>query len=373
MPMVAVEVTRRRSPPEPKTASSLPVTSCRALTSKPLPISSARLPPRMRNASCPTTNVATAPSPSTIASPGRTTVPVHAQSSRAGNQSLSPAARGESRRLASLGRGGARPRARRGQADPAFGRILRLPLVPRDGARVLRGPSGGRGHESPVRQRQGRPGGTPGSRPDLPARAPNARPAAGRLAAHHVPHARRRALLRRYVLPEGAALQPSGIPAAARARRADLPRAPRRDRSPERDDSRHLPKHATGRARASFGALRGADSRGPAQSEDEFRFALRRFRRSAEVSAPGGFRILPAPLLRGGRRRGRAGRHLYARAHGARGHLRPGRGRVLALQRGCAVADPALRKNALRQRAAAATVLRRVDRDEERALRARGR
>src|SRR5439155_2677437 len=106
-------------------------------------------------------------------------VPGHAQSSRAGNQSLSPAARGESRRLARLGGGGARPRARRGQADPPLGRLLRLPLVPRDGARVLRGPRGGRGDESPVRQRQGGPRGTSGSRPDLSARAPDARPAAG--------------------------------------------------------------------------------------------------------------------------------------------------------------------------------------------------
>src|SRR6266849_233245 len=309
MPMVAVAVTSLRSPPRPKTPSSLPVTSCRALTSTPLPISSAWLLPRMRNASSPTTNVARAPFPSTIVSPGRTSVPgsaglpliatspcavrtpcfaedcaraslsaagklipaakassarrrarwsfmrvspgvrplvyaaaandavlhwrtvlavlCHAQSSGTGNQPLPAAARAQSRRLARLGGGGARPSARRGQADPPLGRVLRLPLVPRDGARVLRGPGGGRGDESPVRQREGGPGGASGSRSGLSARAPDARPATGRLAAHHVPHARRRAFFRWYLFPQGAALQPSGISAAPRARRADLPRAPR--------------------------------------------------------------------------------------------------------------------------------------------------
>src|SRR6266540_174975 len=78
----------------------------------------------------------------------------------------------------------------------------------------------------------------------------------------------------------------------------------------------------------------------------------------------------PAELEFWRRRCGRAGRHVYARAHGARGNLRPDRGRVLALQRGCRVADPALREDALRQRAALAPVFRCVDRDEESAVRA---
>ena len=52
-----------------------------------------------------------------------------------------------------------RPGDGRGQAHPAVGRLLGLPLVPRDGPRVLRGPGHGGGHEPPVRQHQGRPGG----------------------------------------------------------------------------------------------------------------------------------------------------------------------------------------------------------------------
>src|SRR5258708_5425039 len=445
MPMVAVAVTRRRSAPEPKTPSSLPVTSCRALTSSPLPISSARLFSRMRNASCPTTKVASAPFPSTIASPGRTTVPAsaglplillsprtvrtpcfaevwarartsavdnqipaaslsrarrrarsnsmrsspkstaslnwrtapavlcHAQSPRPGNQPLSSTARGESRRLARLGRGSAQARARGGQADPPLGWILRLPLVSRDGARVLRRPGGGRGDESAVRQRQGGPGGTPGSRSDLSARAPDSRPAAGRLAAHHVPHARRRAFFRRNLFPQRAALQLAGISPAARARRADLPRESGGDRPPERDDSRGLREHAPRRACASLGAVAGADRCGPAQPEDEFRLALRRLRRGAQVSAPRGARVLPAALGRGRRRYGRARRDVHARAHGARGDLRPDRRRVRALQRGRAVDDPALREDALRQRPAASPLLRRLGRYQKSAVRARGR
>ena len=51
-----------------------------------------------------------------------------------------PPAQGQPGRLVPVGRGGARARARRGPADPALDRLLRLPLVPRDGARVVRGP-----------------------------------------------------------------------------------------------------------------------------------------------------------------------------------------------------------------------------------------
>ena len=78
----------------------------------------------------------------------------------------------------------------RGQADPALGRLRRLPLVPCHGARELREP-GGRGADEPrLRQHQGRPRGAAGHRRHLPARA-GADGRAGRLAADHVPDARR--------------------------------------------------------------------------------------------------------------------------------------------------------------------------------------
>ena len=96
----------------------------------------------------------------------------------------------------------ARARAER-QADPALDRLFRLPLVPRDGARVLRGRGDGGGHEPPVRQRQGGPRGAARPRQGLPARAPDADAARRRLAAHDVPRARRpHAVLRRHLLPE---------------------------------------------------------------------------------------------------------------------------------------------------------------------------
>ena len=52
-------------------------------------------------------------------------------------------------------------RARGGQAGPALDRLRGLPLVPRDGARVVRGPRDRRGDERALRQRQGRPRGAP--------------------------------------------------------------------------------------------------------------------------------------------------------------------------------------------------------------------
>ena len=102
--------------------------------------------------------------------------------------------------------------AERGQAAARLDRLLRLPLVPRDGARVVRR-RGDRGrHERALRQRQGRPRGAARRRRGLHGRRRRAH-RAGRLAAHRLPHARRRAVLRRHVLPAGAAARaarPSG-------------------------------------------------------------------------------------------------------------------------------------------------------------------
>ena len=66
---------------------------------------------------------------------------------------------GQPGRLVPVGRRGVRARARRGQADPALGRLRGVPLVPRDGARVLRGRGDGAAHERALRQHQGRPRG----------------------------------------------------------------------------------------------------------------------------------------------------------------------------------------------------------------------
>ena len=80
------------------------------------------------------------------------------------DEPVPPPARGEPGRLAPVGRGGVRARARRRQAAARLGRLQRLPLVPRDGARVVRGRRDGRGDERALRQRQGRPRGAAGRR-----------------------------------------------------------------------------------------------------------------------------------------------------------------------------------------------------------------
>ena len=82
-------------------------------------------------------------------------------------------------------------RARRGPADPALDRLLRLPLVPRDGARVVRGRGDRRVHERALRLRQARPRGAARPRRDLHGGVPGD-DRARRLAAQRLPHARSR-------------------------------------------------------------------------------------------------------------------------------------------------------------------------------------
>ena len=86
-------------------------------------------------------------------------------------------------------------------ADPAVGRLRRMPLVPRHGPRVVRRRRGGRGDERRVRVHQGRPRGAARHRRRLHERHRRAhRP--GRLADDVLPDARRPALLLRHLLPE---------------------------------------------------------------------------------------------------------------------------------------------------------------------------
>ena len=120
---------------------------------------------------------------------------------RAGDLALSAAAPAQSGGLVAMGTGGAGGGPAHQQADPALGRLRRLPLVPRDGARELRGRSHRRGDERAVRQHQSRSRGAARHRPDLHDRAASAR-RAGRLAADDVPDARRRAGVGRHVFSQ---------------------------------------------------------------------------------------------------------------------------------------------------------------------------
>ncbi len=143
------------------------------------------------------------------------------------DQRLPAAAHVQPGRLASLGRGGARQGARRGPAPPRLDRLQRLPLVPRDGARVLRGRGDGGPDEPPLREREGRPRGAPGRGPDLHGHR-GAAHGTRRLAAHRLLHAGRPAVLRRHLLPAAACPRPPFVPPAPRGHRRRLADAPRR-------------------------------------------------------------------------------------------------------------------------------------------------
>ena len=124
----------------------------------------------------------------------------HAQRTRRRDLSLPAPARREPRRLAAVGPDGAGARPRAGQAAARLDRLLLLPLVSRDGARVLRGPAHRRADERELRVREGRPRGAPGrGRPLHGGRPGDDRPR--RLAAERVPDARAAAVLRRNLLP----------------------------------------------------------------------------------------------------------------------------------------------------------------------------
>ena len=159
------------------------------------------------------------------------TMEIRPQSPWAGDLALSSAARRQPGALAPV----ERRRSGGGQAarlpDPAFDRLRRLPLVPRDGARVVRERRNGAPHERVVRQHQSRPRGAAGHRPHLYDRAPCARPA-GRLAAHHVPVARRQADDRRHLLAARAALWPALVPAGSPVDRFRVAHAARPDGEP---------------------------------------------------------------------------------------------------------------------------------------------
>ena len=194
------------------------------------------------------------------------------------------AARREPGRLVPVGRGGARAGARARPADPALDRLLGLPLVPRDGARELRGRGDGRADEPALRADQGRPRGA--ARPRRRLHAGRARAdGARRLADDRVPDAGRRAVLRRHLLPARAARRDALVLAAC-SRASPRPTASagatsrgRPRSSPTRCERRPQPaEHGDGPRR------RPADRRAPDAARPARR-APRRVRRRAEVPA----------------------------------------------------------------------------------------
>ena len=170
-----------------------------------------------------------------------------------------------------------------------------------------------------------------------------------------------RAVLRRHVLPAGAAARPAVVPPGADGHRAR--RGPRRrDEVVTQGDEDHRAHRAGRAAERVAGAADRRDhptrrSRGLHQAFDA---RVGRVRRSAEVPAADDARVRPAVRrARLGARDSRSSMTTLDRMAGRR-DLRPRRRRVRPLLDGRVVARAALREDALRQRAARAAVHARV-------------
>ena len=178
-------------------------------------------------------------------------------------------------------------------------RLRRLPLVPRHGARIVRGRGDGRVAERTVRVDQGRPRGAARPRLDLHGRGPGD-DRQRRLADVGLPDARRPALLRRDVLPGRAAPRHALVPPGAGGRLRGVGDATRRgDR--RGSATRHCPRGAgtcRGARRAGghrCGLLPGRERRPRRQLRHPQRFVGWR----AEVPAAHDDRVPAAPSRRG--------------------------------------------------------------------------
>ena len=242
-----------------------------------------------------------------------------------------------------MGRGGTRARPQRGPTDPAVDRLLGLPLVPRDGAGVLRGRADGRAHERALRLHQARPRGAPRPRLHLHGGLPGD-DGRGRLAAERLPHAGAGAVLCRHLLPARGAARRAQLEPGDRGCGRGLGRPggrdPRRRRAHRRLPARRSASPALRRAYERCGA--GGGRFGPAP---DLRRRERRLRRGPQVPAHLGLGAAAEA------RRGRA-RDPHPESHGGRGHPRSGGRRLRPLRGRRALARAALREDALRQRAA---------------------
>ena len=126
--------------------------------------------------------------------------PVFTQPPGAGSEPLPPPAFAQSGRLAPVGRRSLRGGAGEGQAGLPLRRLLHLPLVPRDGRGVVRGPRDRGAPQPALRPHQGRPRGAARRGQRLHASRATPHPAR-RLADERVPRARSEAVLRRHLLP----------------------------------------------------------------------------------------------------------------------------------------------------------------------------
>ena len=258
------------------------------------------------------------------------------------DQSLPAAAPRQPRRLVGVGAGGVRGRGRTRRPGVPLGGLLRVPLVPRHGPRVVRGRRGVAGPQRGVRRGEGRPRGAPRRRRRLHGRDPGA-DRSGRLADDRADDPGSRAVLLWDLLPQGAA--------AAGARRglrrvADPPRRGPGQQHPHRGSA---PRGHDSPATCADHRPSRRCRRGPASP---VRLRQRRIRARPEVPAVARPRVPAAPSRpHRRRRRPRDGRrHLHG--DGPRRDLRPAGRRFRALRRRHRLGRAALREDALRQRAA---------------------
>ncbi len=251
------------------------------------------------------------------------------------------------------------------RADPALRRLLGLPLVPRDGPRVLRGRRRRRRDEPPVRQHQGRPRGTPRCRFHLHGcRAGHER--SRRLADDGVPHTRRSSVLRRHLLPEAQLLEPDG----GDRRRVAQPsgRHPPERRRPDRRDRPHGADPAGLRSARHRGAQPNAAAAGRLVRPD-----VGRLRHGAEVPLDDEPRSGVACVHAAPSGRRPHHRDDFTRCDGQRWHVRPHRRWLCSLLGRREVVGAPFREDALRPGAADPRVPPRLPGVRRAALEAGGR
>ena len=279
-----------------------------------------------------------------------------------GDEPVPAPARAQPGGLASLGCRGAGAGARRGPPDLPVGRLRRLPLVPRDGARVLRRCGHGGLPQRELREHQGGSRGAAGPRCDLHARRAGL-DRVRRMADDRLPDPRRSSLLWRHVLSEcqasRAAVLPrrpgrglgsvAGAACRRRARRDGSHVVARTDRAPRRRGRAGRDRHPRcGRVRAGVRLRRRGCGMG---RPDEV----------PPADGPG----VPAPP-RGVRRRPLAAAGPpHAGPDGGRGNPRPAGWRVQPLRHGAHLAGAPLREDALRQRPARAHLPARLAADRQ--------
>ena len=156
-----------------------------------------------------------------------------AQPTRRGDEPVPAAAREQPGGLVPVGSGRPGPREAPRSPDLPEHRLRRVPLVPRHGARIVRGRGDGRLPQRAFRRDQGRPRGAPRPRPGVHGgRAGDQRQR--RVADVRLPDPGRAAVLRRHVLPERAASRDAVVPPGARRRRSGVARGSRRGGSGRR-------------------------------------------------------------------------------------------------------------------------------------------